>query len=392
MVPLFVVEYKAAHKVDNDAVRNVLRSTRAETLMEDTIRSLNGKRISTEPPPNEVDIAKILTQAFDYMVDYGLQYGYVSTGLSLIFLYLDPREPTTVYYHLEQPKTDVTSTDRAGLKHTAVASMLTFVNLSLGGKYMKQSWKKQAKDDLRRWPEPYDDMAGPSSGSVSGEKGKPTNRPNLTAISARITLPPENLSRGQTSCRDPAKDANKRRHMGDDSDGEDNGSGGGDSTYRGRSLRGASTDNRQNTRSMAREREGPQSGAAQDEVMAAPAESTPTTQETQPVPAWTFSVDTVLTPTLPYCSQACLLGLKHGGAMDPRCPNHSLHRQIKPQDRSANLTPAKHAISAAEFRSKLVEQLARTMDEDCHSLERYGMFGATGALFKVALRAYGYCS
>lgn len=78
--------------------------------------------------------------------------------------------------------------------------------------------------------------------------------------------------------------------------------------------------------------------------------------------------------------------------MDPRCPNHSLHRQIKPQDRSANLTPAKHAISAAEFRSKLVEQLARTMDEDCHSLERYGMFGATGALFKVALRAYGYCS
>lgn len=73
------------------------------------------------------------------MVDYGLQYSYVSTGLSLIFLYLEPGEPTTVYYHLEQPKTDVTSTNRAGLKHMAVALILTAVHLSLGGEYMKQS-------------------------------------------------------------------------------------------------------------------------------------------------------------------------------------------------------------------------------------------------------------
>lgn len=35
MVPLFFIEYKAPHKVDNDVLRNVLRSPRAETLMED---------------------------------------------------------------------------------------------------------------------------------------------------------------------------------------------------------------------------------------------------------------------------------------------------------------------------------------------------------------------
>lgn len=76
--------------------------------------------------------------------------------------------------------------------------------------------------------------------------------------------------------------------------------------------------------------------------------------------------------------------------MDPSCPNHSLHRQMK-QDEYANLTTNKHPISAAEFRSKMVEQLARTIDEDCHSLKRYGMFGGTGAMFKVTLGAYGYC-
>ncbi|KAK4132835.1 hypothetical protein BT67DRAFT_443530 [Trichocladium antarcticum] len=387
MVPLFVIEYKAAHKVDNEALRNVLRSTRAETLMEDSIRSINGKRISKEPPANEVDIAKILTQAFDYMVDYGLQYGYVSTGLSLVFLFLDPTEPTTVYYHLEQPKTDVMSTDRAGLKHTAVALIMTFVHLSLGGEYMKQSWKKQAKEDLRRWPDPYDDMAGASSGSASDEGGKPTGPPNLVALSAQTMLPPGGTHAGQTSCRDTAKDPNKRRHMGDDSDGEDNGSGGGDSTYQGRRTHSAGTDSRRNTRSTARKGEQPET---QDDGMAA-CQVGPPTQATQLVPAWTFSADTVLTPTLPYCSQACLLGLKHGGPLDPRCPNYSLHRQMNPQDGYANPTTKKHPISATEFCSKLVEQLGRTMDEDCHSLERYGMFGATGALFKVALRAYGYC-
>ncbi|KAI5309129.1 hypothetical protein KEM55_003985, partial [Ascosphaera atra] len=31
------------------------------------------------------------------------------------------------------------------------------------------------------------------------------------------------------------------------------------------------------------------------------------------------------------------------------------------------------------------------MDHDCQCLELYGMFGATGALFKIALTGYGYC-
>lgn len=31
------------------------------------------------------------------------------------------------------------------------------------------------------------------------------------------------------------------------------------------------------------------------------------------------------------------------------------------------------------------------MDHDCCSLERFGMYGAIGALFKLALSAYGYC-
>ncbi len=43
----------------------------------------------------------MFAQTYDYMVDYGLQYCYATTGYALIFLYIDPAQPATLYYHLE---------------------------------------------------------------------------------------------------------------------------------------------------------------------------------------------------------------------------------------------------------------------------------------------------
>ncbi|KAK2750064.1 hypothetical protein FQN57_004556 [Myotisia sp. PD_48] len=75
---------------------------------------------------------------------------------------------------------------------------------------------------------------------------------------------------------------------------------------------------------------------------------------------------------LPYCTQSCLLHLIGGGPFDENCPNVSLHRN--------NLLGP---ISRDRLQEIFREQLGKTRDHDCEALDRFGKFGATGALFKL---------
>ncbi|PGH10844.1 hypothetical protein AJ79_05204 [Helicocarpus griseus UAMH5409] len=80
-------------------------------------------------------------------------------------------------------------------------------------------------------------------------------------------------------------------------------------------------------------------------------------------------------PILEYCTQACLLGLVRGLPLDPSCPNTTLHRQ--------GYTHGKHSITENDLCSLLQKQLD-------HSLDRIGLFGNIGVLFKITLTMYGY--
>jgi hypothetical protein len=86
--------------------------------------------------------------------------------------------------------------------------------------------------------------------------------------------------------------------------------------------------------------------------------------------------------TLPYCTQTCLLRLSSGGTLDPRCPNTPLH--TRPE------CAPYHAMSKAELCSLFRSQFAHDLDHGCECLDKYGMFGETGVLFKIRLREYGY--
>ena len=90
-------------------------------------------------------------------------------------------------------------------------------------------------------------------------------------------------------------------------------------------------------------------------------------------------------PTKPYCSQDCLVGLKRGGALDEKCPNVSWHRTAEHGTR--------HAIDGGQFTS-LVGQLLRNRPYSyCEALDRFRINGSTGvrgALFKIELPPYGY--
>jgi hypothetical protein len=360
MRPLFVVEYKAAHKINGSLLRTSLMPQEAGSLMEDAIRMAAGSHVAANPA--KYDVAKVVTQVFHYMVDYGLQYSYATTGEALIFFYLDPAQPSTLYYHLEEPKLSVNSAEPETIKRSAVALVVAFVLTSIKGQYMTQQWKKHTHGLLSKWPHPYEDMPIPHEDSSSDTRAaKPT-------FSAVLKMP-----KPAAACKDPQKpNSRRRRDHEDDSDPDD-------PPYQPeRSARVLATRGKTLLRPSTRTTS---TRSAQD---AAP------TQGGSRQAVWAVPSNAVLSPTLVYCTQACLLGLKRGGKKDPNCPNADLHRRQDVAD-GDSVDAERHPISAKELRERLVQQLAEDMDRNCYSLEPYGMFGAIGALFKVALSEFGYC-
>ena len=76
-----------------------------------------------------------------------------------------------------------------------------------------------------------------------------------------------------------------------------------------------------------------------------------------------------------YCSLPCLLGLAHGGYLDPNCPNIADH--------------GKRHLKRLDFLRLVREQLARDRGHitDCEPL---WIGGSRGAMFKVRLTSHGY--
>lgn len=76
-----------------------------------------------------------------------------------------------------------------------------------------------------------------------------------------------------------------------------------------------------------------------------------------------------------YCSIACLLGLVHGGNIDPNCPNITDH--------------GKRHLKGPNFLRQVQEQLARDRGRitDCEPL---WISGSRGAMFKLTLTSHGY--
>ncbi|KAH0593234.1 hypothetical protein MHUMG1_08956 [Metarhizium humberi] len=81
-------------------------------------------------------IARVLIRVFNFMIIYGVSYGYVAAGKFHDFLYYDPTEPRTLYHHLFVPENvvrDAASEDdwSTHMSNTAVAQLASFCLQSL---------------------------------------------------------------------------------------------------------------------------------------------------------------------------------------------------------------------------------------------------------------------
>lgn len=87
----------------------------------------------------------VVTQLFSYIVGKGIQYGYVCTGETYVFLHI-PDDPSCVYYSVCVPSLDVQDEDETRLHRTAVAQVFAFVLQAIRSPPPSQAWHSAAEN------------------------------------------------------------------------------------------------------------------------------------------------------------------------------------------------------------------------------------------------------
>lgn len=332
-IAAFIIEYKAPHKLHLGCIYEGLSDMNLEEVVH---------RRETDSPQDKFRrlIAAAITQAFSYMVQAGLEYGYVCTGEAFIFLRV-PDNPETVHYFLSVPKGDVgettgLSSDVNGpnrLHLTAVGQVLAFTLQALKTPPRSQSWRTNAVARLKTWKVVYDELLNNiSDADIPSSEYRPSPQ-NIFLRMSPIRLRPRVALTSSSGCRLPPAEG----HSSDDESGPDSETP--SRTYR-----------------------------------------QPTTQALAqaPDPASKASIGQNSRhrgKNMQYCTQKCLRGLVDGSSLDKTCPNAGDHGK------------SHHQIDRPTLIKLLSQQLSETLDIDCMSV---GVHGARGVLFMVRLTSHGY--
>ncbi|RYC53877.1 hypothetical protein CHU98_g12333 [Xylaria longipes] len=345
----FVVEYKAAHKLQASHMRRGLD----EHLFASVIKRCTSTRSSADSAQALEDrsdqiLAMVLTQTFDYMIRLGLEYSYVTAGKSFLFLRVKADDPKTLYYHLVDP--DEEAEDENGEvteSKTAVAQVAGFSLLALRSQTRSRGWTSKAQAALYQWPIPYPEM-----------EYETTDEEDLSRTLSRSSDPsfhediidtsPRKIVLRSRSCKDP--NVCQRKDDADDPD---------DTSPSSRNLWSGPS----STESRTKRKDAPSPSSSS---RGSSFEQTPNTRR----------------QSRPYCTLGCLIGLKRGRELDASCPNIALHR-IAPGSTA-------HPIDVAGLAGLMQKQLACSLDIDCEPLEMRGKYGAVGSLFKLSSTQYGY--
>ncbi|KAJ2977695.1 hypothetical protein NQ176_g4224 [Zarea fungicola] len=335
----FMYEYKAAHKF---SVEHLEAALAKEMLFVDVHKWTQAEQYRTDPTEREKEEARIamaLIQVFNYMFWYGVGYGYIAAGRSLVLLHYDHAEPLVLRWHLCVPDKVVTPTTTEvqidEVSHTAVAQLASFCLLSLGspaltGRPLKDA-VNQAASILKRWKrEDYADPVTPPEQDETDSSSAPPSRGtdgsfdcDASPVTRKYPL------RSRANCKDPEA----LPEQPDDDEHDDNEHG---STEDKQAQRGGGAGLSRQEKGSSRRSSSSGSGGAEGSGPA---------------------------PTRQYCTQACLLGLKLGHALDN---------------------------GAKEFTELVSKQLRKDPYEGCDALIGQGKFGSSGVLFKLELVQFGY--
>lgn len=347
---LFLVEYKPPHKVSKDNIQAGFRPMDIdETLRMATIPTELEARLQDNA---DRLIAAIATQTFHYMIENGLEYSYITTGETFVFLRIKEDDPTTLYYHLAVPGDEINTPELDfPLSHTAIGQVISFCLMAFRSEQRNQRWIRNATSKIEKYQVDYEAILrkipvterklAPSSAYKGRKNPNPKKSPYFTrqrAIKEKEQKGAETRARTKTKTSCGPDEAMSR----DDEDEDP------DTPSKPASSRLAGQQNTSKGKFTAAEN-----------VSGRNTLSGSKGKQRQ------------------YCTQLCLLGLARGLPLDDRCPNVLSHRIHGDQ----------HAINLQQFRELLRRQLEEDLDHDCEPL---GLQGARGALFKLTLASHGY--
>ena len=330
-VPAVAIEYKAPHKLTRE---EVLAGLVGEIRPAEDVINKDGEGFEFL---SRRLLAAVITQCFSYMIERGMLFGYVFTGEVFVFLRIFD-DPTTVYYYVCIPDTDVCEDSEDKLCWTAVAQIFIFVLLALGTEPPLQSWYRQAST-LDVWEVEYMDILRMIPESDRKSRDPSAYKPGRWKAFVRSPI------KLRSRCA-PAKEG-----AGTDSDHD---SAGGDDetqpntpTPHSNARRGRKT--KETERHVGSSKHG-------KEVV-------------------NHKSTKIHIKERPFCTHQCILGLSRGQPIDKHCPNYADHPRTH--------LPIKHFLTLIQQQLKVDDG----KDADCTPLY---LCGSRGALFKIRLSSHGY--
>ena len=327
-VAALAIEYKPPHKLTIDEVAKGLE---AEIHLDRDVINQDGKGFAFHARRLS---AAVITQLFSYMINKGIQYGYVCTGQTFVFLNI-PDDPSIVYSSVCVPKLDVQEEDdEIRLHRTAVAQVFAFILRALKAKPPPASWHDRARE-LKTWAVEVDKIL--LAASIEDRK------PKASKTSLYKAQGWKGFKRSPIRTRHRCKEPDDVYLESTDED------------------RGPPSPTARLARPVRQVRKAaPSTGTSSSRAGAEQSQHQGTKSSIQ---------------DRPFCTQECLFGLAYGGPLDKNCPNIIYH--------------GKGHINRLKFLQLIRAQLAtdRGHDADCTPLH---LTGSRGSLFKLRLSSHGY--
>lgn len=293
------------------------------------------------------------------MIQEGLEYSYLTTGLALILLWVPYDKPSILHYHFCEPNQEVDNGD-GDLPHpnTSVARVLCLCLMSFRSRLRDQQWRNKYCLDLKTWTTQFDSVPEnvrsrqlqqnpPSDGTDYVSPISAATSPEYQASSSPVESPTAPARRVSTRSQGGCAPSNLEDHTGSpDSSGSES-----DHAASGRK------------RGFSQVEVSPSQRLSGQNPRQNPRDNQNDMNQRQ---------------NAQFCTQRCLLGLKNSTALDDACPNVNLHRESG--DR------VHHPINATE----LVLSLKQQMDEIIDRCIPFGRCGSYGAPFKLTCFPHGY--
>ena len=341
---LFIIEYKAPHKLTKEILRVGLRAMDlpTEVIHRPTIPIDTYEKFSYNA--NKL-VAAAMTQTYSYMLESGIEYSCIVTGEAIVFLWIKENDSNTLYFHLAEPNEEVSTDPGLGFQHpmTAIGQLLSFCLLSFRSERRNQYWRDTSIQNAQIWTDDWNKILR----DIPREERK--SDPPPSAYKARrnpIIIDRSPYYMRRRAPRPSSSNCGPEHNPRDYRDDPAEGSGDGPESI---SIPSKRVSPGTNTRRGENRRQGTQDsslGGYQHR---------------------------------PYCTQKCLLGLVQKSTLDDDCPNASLHRQGKKGRR--------HLINQQRLSELVQRQLATDLDHHVKELKQQGY---RGALFRIILASHGY--